>query len=405
MKTIVKRLTVTVMAVFLTACGAPFHYRSEPNQTARPQPAGRGSRGAAIATPPAIRQQPLIRAIHNWGGEVAVITEPWISSAKGSIYSLATVDPGGSRIVPFRAISCDSYDDVGYSEQIGKIVVCGRSDGARLYRQTPQGWMPLSDAVLGKEFRCAVDRNRIALISDEAVYLFSMGSSKPSSRISIGFKKLPGDFTGPMVPAAALLSETSILLGYDEGEFGGALYRVNFSQPTTPVKLLDDNVKFLARSPSGAVWAGAGLGHLGGEHAALYRIDGPEPRVVASVSGYLMENGPRISEKSGAEFPALTTLNGLAFGDSDRPIVVFPQLGVFEYGDDRFNARYNGSLSFEYQDSLRGLRIAVLSLPVGVVAAGPGDLYVATRSLGVLRIRDRGQAASIKQLTFGVRQP
>ena len=63
---------------------------------------------------------------------------------------------------------------------------------------------------------------------------------------------------------------------------------------------------------------------------------------MASVSGDITTGEPKINEKSGVEFPGLTGVAGLAFGDSDRPIVVFPQLGVFELGDDRFNARYAG---------------------------------------------------------------
>lgn len=357
---------------------------------------------AAIATPPAIAEQPLIRSIYNWGDDIAVITGKWVPSRRRSIYSLAIVDRGRSRIVRFRAISCDSYEDVGYSEQLGKIVVCGRRDGALLYRLTQQGWRPFSEAVQGQEFRCAVDRDRVALISDAAVYLFSAASSRAPSRIGIGFTKIPG-FRGPVFPAAALLSEDSILLAYDQGEFGGALYRVTLSDPTTPAKVLDD-VKFLARSPSGVIWAASGLGHMGGEHGALYRIDGPEPRVVASISGYLMDNGPpRISERSGIEFPALTTVAGLAFENTERPIVVFPELGVFELSGDRFTARYSGTLFLTYRGSLRGLPVSTGSYPVGVVATTSGDLYVASGSLGVFWIRGVGQELTLKQLTFARR--
>jgi hypothetical protein len=352
-----------------------------------------GGAAGAIVTPPTIPQQPLIRTIYSWGDDIAVITDKWMPSKARATYSLATVGERSSRIIPFRAIKCDSYDDIAYSSQLGKVVVCGRGDGAQLYQLTERGWTKFSEPIQGKEFRCAIESDRIAVISDTAMYLFS-SSTKPPVRTSIAIP----DFT--VAYARALLVEQSVLIAYDHGEFGGALYRVDLSQPTTPTKLLDDNVKYLARSPSGAIWAAAGLGHMGYEHGALYRVQGPNAEIMASVSGDIMTGESKIREKSGVEFPGLTPVSGLAFGDSDRAIVVFPELGVFEMGDNGFSARYRGSLTFAYDDSLRGLRFIAQSGPVGVVTTTSGDLYVASRSLGVFWIRGNGPAASIKQLTF-----
>src|SRR5579871_5091770 len=327
-----------------------------------------------IATPPTIAEQPLIRTIYNWGDDVAVITEEPATSRKESGYGLAIVDPRGSRIVPFHMISCDSYEDVGYSEQLGKIVVCRRGDAAQLYRSSRQGWVKFSDAVHGREFRCTIDRDRIALISDAAVYLFSTASQKSPARINIGFRKILS-VTGRLVPSAALLSQDSILLAYDAGEFGGALYRINLSEPTVPTMMIDDNVKFLARSPSGAIWAASGLAHMMGEHGALYRIDGTGAHVVSSISGLtLQDQPPSISQKSGVEFPTLTTVAGLAFENTERPIVVLPELGVLELSDDRFTPRYRAMLLLRYSESPR---LITISFPVGLVTTTSGDLYVA----------------------------
>jgi len=352
-----------------------------------------------IATPPTIAEQPLIRSIYNWGDDVAVITEKRVPSRSEPVYDLAIVDPRASRIVPFRAISCLSYEDVGYSEELGKIVVCRTGWAAQLYRSTQQGWTKLSEAVQGHGFRCAIDRDRIALISDASVYLFSTRSHAPPSSINIGHKI--ASVSDGRVPSAALLREDSILLAYDEGEFGGALYRLDLAGSTTPTKLLDDNVRFLARSPSGAVWAASGLAHLIGRHGALYRIDATEAHVVASISGFVLgPDPPSIREKSGVEFPALTTVDGLAFENTERPIVVLPELGVFELGDDQFTPRYRGTLSVHYEESLRGLPGIVTSSPAGLVTTKSGDLYVASQSVGVFWIRWTGQEPSLKQLTF-----
>lgn len=252
--------------------------------------------------------------------------------------------------------------------------------------------MRFSEPIQGKEFRCAIERDRIAVISDTALYLFS-SSTKAPLRISIAT-----DFA--VAFATALLTDQAVLIAYDHGEFGGALYRVDLSQGTKPTRLLNDNVKYLVRSPSGAIWAAAGLGHMGYEHGALYWIQGPKAETVASVSGDILTGDSKIREKSGIEFPVLTPVAGLAFGASDRPIVVFPNLGVFELGDHGFNARFRASLTFTYGDSFRGHRFIVQSAPVGMVTTPSGGLYVASRSLGVFFIRSNGQAPPVEQLTF-----
>jgi hypothetical protein len=187
-----------------------------------------------------------------------------------------------------------------------------------------------------------VDGDRIALISERAIYLITGASMRLLAQVPTDDK----NFSRP--PSAMLLSGSALWIGYDHGEFGGGLYRLDINQ-SSPVlmHMLDDRVRFLAKSKAGRIWAAAGISHLGGVDGAVYRIgDDGSPQSVASISGYGDYQGGRskIEEQSGVPFPGLSAVAGLAFTSDDDPIVVLPEFGVFALETDHFEALYRGTL-------------------------------------------------------------
>jgi hypothetical protein len=379
-----------VATILLTLVPGVSHSEVAPHarmQRASETPPGDG----VFATPPAIPLQPTIRDIRSWGDTVAVITDTWVPSRQRFVYRLATVDRNSRRLDPFTAIRCDSYDDVAYSSELGKLLLCRARGTTQLYRFNGRRWIPMAGPVRGIDFRCAVDRDRVALISSDTIYLLSVGARAPAA-LRIGVEEFRE------APAAALLNGDSLFLGYDRGEFGGALYHVDLGRPIPAAsRLLTDSIRFIARSPSGSIWAASGLAHLVMAHAALYRLEPTRTELIASISGVTSQTDPGRVEASGVPFPAVTSVEGLAFTDDGRPIVVFPDLGVFTLTDGSFQPLYRGSLVSVYEASFNGIPARVSSSPVAVMRAPSGELYVATRSLGVLVI-DGARVAT--QLTF-----
>jgi hypothetical protein len=348
----------------------------------------------AVVTPPAIAEQSLIRTIHEWGGSIAVITQAPLFSQPRRGYRLATVEPGSSRIVPFGGVTCDTYHDVGHSQEMGKFLVCGRGNTAQVYRQIDGSWTSLTAPLQGTAFRSAVDGGQIVLVSENAIYRVS-GSSIPTPTP----RGIP-EF--PEAPSTLLLTGNVLYAAFDRGEFGGALYRFDLNQsPMTPTKILADNVRFLARSGSGAVWAASGLAHMIGLRGAVYRIHGDATEVVAMISGHRMTDD-HVSETAGLAFPGLTTVDGLTISDDEQPIVVLSELGVFKLTPSGFAPIYQGTLRFSYDAQIRGLDVTVGSSPTGVVTSSTGDIYVASHSLGVFRLR-RDASGVLEQLTFAER--
>lgn len=341
---------------------------------------------AGIATPPAIARQPGIRDIYSWGDDVAVITEA-PDQDSSHVYRLATADRRRSRLVPFREVQCDSYPDVAFSSELGKLLVCVRGSASQLYRFVEEKWTSLSDPIAGREFRLAVERDRVAMISPTDVHVL------PGTRTAA----LPAEVAKPgwsMPPSAALLSRDSLFLAYDRGEFGGALFRLDLTETPAAATNLTGSVRFLARDRAGAIWAASGIEHLGGIAGALYRVGRTYVETVALISG---DVGGGSRKRAGVEFPGLTSVSGLAVGGDGWPIVVLTEFGVFKLTDSRFVPLYRDSMKASYEISLGGMSLSVGSRPVGVVATPAGEIYIATSDLGVLVIDG---TSALAQLTF-----
>lgn len=345
----------------------------------------------AVLTPPKIPEQPIIRSIHKWGDQIAVVTEERGRSGTRFAYLLSVVDPSVSRLVPFRGLDCASYFDVAHDATLGKLLLCGNGGSARVYAFDGQSWNPLSDSVQGTESRFTVEGDRIAVVSENTVHLFSRASKK--SVVSIPIK-----IAGPRsAPTAMLLAGEALLLAYDHGEWGGGLYRIDLKHPDkTPTRLIGENVRALARAKSGVVWAAGGLSHLRMASGSLHRIADGDARVAARVSGFEGPKGPDIKERSGARFPGLTEVAGLALGKDDRPIVVLPQFGVFEFARESFVALYKGPLHFNY--TMPGYGVG--SSPQGLAISDSGEIHVASRSLGVFVLRKNRDRYDLEQLIF-----
>jgi hypothetical protein len=355
--------------------------------------------GAAVLTPPKIPEQPLIRTIYEWGDQIAAITETYQAKEKRLTTELYVVDPSISRAIPVRVPDCDAYHDVAYDARLGKLVLCGTGKSARVYKMSGAAWATVSEPVPGTGFRFAVDGDRIAIVSDGIVFVISASSNVRPEVIPLRIGMPPG-----VMPSALLLADGALFVAYDLGEFGGGLYWMELKRGAKPpTRVIHGNVAALARSRSGVIWAAGGLAHLSGLSAALYRVSGNRVEVVAAIGGF--QGGRRfdgaqidekITEKAGVPFPGLTSLSGLSLGGEERPTVVLPAFGVFEFSGDRFVRLYEGELSFHYQMPTYG----VGSHPVGLAIGQSGDLYVASRSLGIFVLRRQDDRYELKQLLF-----
>src|SRR6202043_806204 len=212
-----------------------------------------------------IPEQPLIRNIYNWGDAVAVVTDNYDRVNHTVRYSLSVVDDKAERIALFRELKCGSYDDIAYSEELGKVLACSNGQLSRIYRFIAGSWKPISGALPGENFRIAVDRERIAAVANDTLFLISGLSKRTLMRVHF---KVGAPHHAP---AALILQGHAVVLGYDSGEFGGGLYRLELDSTSHSAKLLQSgNMRALNATSSGEIWIADGLAHMTMERAALY---------------------------------------------------------------------------------------------------------------------------------------
>jgi len=385
---------VAGIAVLAGACVTSCAGRIDPEwerflaeDEARWQQARADARAVGVETPPDIPEQPLISGMLLWGADIAVITEDFVSDTRRWKHALWILDQDRGILRPFTEVPCASYHDVAHTARLGRLLVCEKGETTQLLRQVDGRWNEVALAPAGQRVRVVADDQHIVLASEQMLVVLSVASF--ATVASVATPKVGSGVS----PSAMLLAEDRLLVGFSAGEFGGGLYRYTLATdvPTLdPVLLLPENVSALMRSDAGAIWATTGLAHMGGVHGGLHRLDGPQPEAITFNNGFEFEPGQvRYQGRSGIELPGLSRLIGLAPGPNAEPMFILPEFGVFELSAGTLVGRYTGVLRFSYLIH-DGLAIAS-SGPVGLVTTPDSEVYVASRSLGVLKLPPTGR--------------
>lgn len=335
---------------------------------------------AQIATPPEIVEQPRLRSVSRWGEQLAVFEELGRPVGGPPLYRLWTLDVEQAFVHPFEGLNCSTISDVGYSEPLGMLLLCGREGKTWLYRRTGLAWEAVGEPVPGLDFRLAVDRDQLVVIAPDRLLV---DPYRPGSQVIRLIPEIGGYPAEPVAPDSAVLADGLLVLGYDHGEFGGGVYLVDLDQSGVKPMRIDQTVTTLARSSAGAVWGVTGS-TFGMSSGAVYRIGRAGIEVVSAMYA---APGPKPGKvvwvAHGVQFPGRSDIGGLTIDADDRPIILFSRLGIFALATDRFELITRGIFALDYSMP----EYTVGSAPVGLVFSRSGELVVGTRSLGLLILR------------------
>lgn len=335
-----------------------------------------------IATPPEIPEQPILRSVSRWGEQIAVFEELDWPVGGTRLYRLWTLDVDHARVHPFEDLPCSTISDVGYSQPLGELLLCGRKDNSRLYRQMGPAWEAVTEPVAGLDLRLAVDGDQLVVIAPDRLLV---NPHRPASRVIRFIPEIGGYPAEPMAPSSAVLVDGLLILGYDYGEFGGGVYLVDLRQSEVNPIRSDQTIATLARSSSGSVWGATGAGGTFGLNGgAFYRVGRAGIEVVSEMYPTPgPEPGKVVWVANGVPFPGRSDIGGLTIDADDRPIILFSPLGIFALASDRFEPIVRGTFAVDY--SMPGYTVG--SAPVGLAFVSSGELVVGTRSLGLLILR------------------
>lgn len=237
------------------------------------------SEGEAVAGGPPLdsrdpgafpRDQPRVRDLVRWNGTFVVEADQryTIDLATGAAHPLALA--GAEEVL---AVASQGPSAVALVRRGAERLLLTTADDRWIERALPEA-LRTSTAPLV----LAADAGSLVLLADERVHRLR-GTTWTSVAVGAEPRQIRG------APAHALLDGDQLHLGWDSGEWGGALLVLDVATGQWSVGPdAGTPVHDIVRAPDGVVWVATGLAHLGGRRGALHRRDGASWATVVSTS-------------------------------------------------------------------------------------------------------------------------
>jgi len=353
----------------------------------------------ALTVPPLVPEQPLLKSIRLWNSEIVVESEEYEEASERWIsqYQYYAVD-SKKGLYPLKIASCNAIRSIAESAQ-DVFALCGNGQHPVLLstaKNTMSGWktreLPTGLQVEDNLLLTAFNSHLALLSSDYLYWLTSNGgwSKMPFHHPSSVEIKVP--------PQHFLLTNRGQFVGYDAGEFGGALIFIpiqpNSPNPLGPSQLLSSmNVNAIVQDRTGAVWVAGGLAHLGMKRADLVRIKEGTVETILHEGTF----GEKSRTLSGSlQLPERTDVSSLCLDPTDKPLILATHLGVLELDDKSFRYRIKANFSISYKMP----DYSVGSQPVGMLCPVDGRILIATRSTGIMEFVNSARGYNFRQLVF-----
>jgi hypothetical protein len=359
-------------ALILQACAVAVSIRAEPPRI-----------------PPLSADQPVLSRLIPWRDGLAAVTE-----LDPAVYF---AEPDAQRFRLLVLPACDRA--IGVASHGSRHVALCRN-GTRLGVVDATGSSPVLEVPslpideLGAHVAIG-DGGQLAVVTTTAIALHS----EAAGWHSIAFTAQKSPASVPFPPVHLLFALDSLWLGYEGGEFGGALYRLRIPAKgplPVPERVRELNVLGIAHGASQATWIGAGVSHMGVRKATLLRVDSE------GVAEIAIEWGARGRRRAFAAFTA--SAEGV-------PVVVEAETGVYEVHGTTPVCVVDRSLDVRHERTLVSDSGEVFPAtthygPTDIVAWPDGRYFVATNGLGVLELSGaRGTSGSVRQLLLPAAAP
>lgn len=331
-----------------------------------------------LAVPPTITEQPQLNAIQPWNGMLVARADSYDETNAVWRFRYYHIDPSRG-LAPLTVGDCRTVQSVAETSQ-GVFALCADAQKSvlmSLQKHMGSGWRQhdLPTELRGDEI-LAASRRYLTLISmDKISWLTSNGEW-----VKTTLMQPPFELTGTVSPQYGLLTDSYLYLGYDQGEFGGALLAIPFNPDSTrpfgPSKQLSSmNVNAILQDRSGKVWVTGGLAHMDSKWAEIAEVS--NGKLTSLLREHPAEsprqfNGP-------LRLPKRSDIAGACVTPAGQVLVVAPEVGVLAVSD---------KLTVVIAEQLRVFyhmpNYTVGSSPVGLLCPNENTILIATRSTGVI---------------------
>jgi hypothetical protein len=287
----------TLLSVWTFALAFPLTACREPAPLA-PLP---GASASVIAKPPAlpvpgpepevalsspapelvVRDQPWLRGLRSWDGVLVAV-----GGARGDgAYRIEPIDrPELTRAVPLVLPGTNRVVDVAMlGDTPAALVITGGGLALALRRDASWSFAPVYDpACVPEDVILAADPDMLVLLCPGQLHVLRAG----------GWQSVPvGHWPVSNVLASrgrrhALLTADLLLVGFNAGEWGGALVSLDLATGAWKAyPQIDEPVTDLVAGPDGRPWVAEGISHITVIKGSLIRLDASGWKAAAKVEG------------------------------------------------------------------------------------------------------------------------
>ena len=339
------------------------------------------AKGLDLAVPPTISEQPQLNAIHLWNGILVARGHSYDETEASWRFRYYLVDPVRG-LSPLSVGGCEKVQSVAETLQTVFALCADNQASVLLSSQKHMGsrWErhSLRRHLRGDEILAASRRHLTLIATDKITWLASNGDW-----LETALAQPPLQITNTASPQYGLLTDGYLYLGYDQGEFGGALLAIPFNPDSTrpfgPSKQLSGmRVNTIVQDQSGSVWVTGGLAHMGSKWADIAVVTNGTLRTLLSE-----HPGESTGQSNGPlRLPKRSDIAGACVTPTGQVLVVAPNVGVLAVSD-----KLTVVIGEELRVSYKMPDYSVGSSPVGMICPEDKTILIATRSTGVIEFR------------------
>jgi hypothetical protein len=305
-----------------------------------------------------VRDQFSLRGLRTWDGALVAMGD----RRGGGPYQIDLADRlERARVVPLDLPHTERVLDVATLGETPVALVRTRGALALMFHRgnswsiepVPEPARARNDVIL------AAGQDALVLLQPGQLHVLRAGSWK-----SMSIESAPGRGSSHV-----LVTRDRVLMGFDAGEWGGALVSLDLATGASTPYPVTDPVTDLVAGPDGTPWAVMGLAHMGLVKGTLSRLDASAWTVVAKVDGFEGHGGKHeVNERVGWSLP-LASFDAAAFDEQGRLHVLTGELGVVRRDGEHWTQLTPGWPDFVYVRGLavRGALLVIATFDAGVV--------------------------------------
>lgn len=230
--------------------------------------------------------------------------------------------------------------------------------------------------------------NMLVFVTSDKIYYKTLTSTWKSTVLDKLIDSKSSMFLKQSAPQHCLLTNHSLFLGYDYGEWSGALMEIPFVIEKEIVfrkgkRILRDNIVAIKYSKDSVVWFATGLAHMGSAKSGIYKYKNSKLQQV-------LWTKPTLSLKNES------ALSAFCLKSMEEPFFIASELGIFKIKKDSLVHVISKNLYISYPMK----NYTVGSSPVAMHVDINNNIFIASRSLGVFVYSPKNSDYKFTQLTF-----